>query len=66
MHERRCVVSERESRRTRVLEKRGIHRPLTRLRAVIMVPTTQLIGVKSLAPALTRDNGSVTGGVTVL
>lgn len=66
VHERRCVMRKGERRRARVLEERGVHRPLTHLRAIVMVPTAKLVRVKSLTPTLTRHHRAVTHRNTVL
>ncbi|QHN98832.1 uncharacterized protein DS421_13g392840 [Arachis hypogaea] len=66
MHERRCVVCEGKRLRARVLEEGGIHRRLASLRVVEMVPATQLVRVKSLAPTLASNHGAMTRRHTVL
>lgn len=66
MHERGVVVGVGESVGARVLEEGGVHGLPTRVGAVEVVPTAELVGVESLAPALARDDGSMNGGDTVL
>jgi hypothetical protein len=55
-----------KSCRTRVLKVRGIHRRLTRLRVIKVIPTTQLIGVKSFTTTLTSHNRTMNRRDTVL
>jgi len=66
VHERGVVVRVGERVGARVLEEGGVHGLAARVGAVEVVPTAELVGVKSLAPALARHDGSVNGGDTVL
>ena len=66
MHEGGVVVGVGESVGARVLEEGGVHGLTARVGAVEVVPTAELVGVESLAPALARDNGPVNGRDAVL
>lgn len=59
VHEGRAVVRVRKRSRTRVLEELREARRPTRLGAIVLVPTTQLVGPKRLTRALTRDHPRV-------
>jgi len=66
VHERGVVVRVGERVGARVLEEGGVHGLTARVGAVVVVPAAELVGVKSLAPALARHDGSMHGGDTVL
>lgn len=60
VHKRRAITGEGKRRRARTLEELRIDRSLTRFRTTVMVSTTQLVRIESLAPTLTRHHSSVT------
>lgn len=66
VHERGGVMSKSERGRVRMLEEGGVDRPLARARVVEVVPTAELVRVKSLAPTLASNNGSMNRRHTVL
>lgn len=66
VHEGGGVMSKCKGGRARVLEEGGVDRSLARVRVVEVVPATEFVRVKSLAPALASHHGSVTRGHTVL
>lgn len=66
MHQRRTVMGEGESGRTRLLEEIRVARPLTRLRTVVVSPTAKLVRAKRLAPALAPHHVPVSGWIPEL
>lgn len=62
VHERGGVVRVRKRSGASVLEELRKARRPTRLRAVVLVPTAQLVRTERLARALARDHRAVTRG----
>lgn len=59
MHKRRRVVGVREAGGTSVLEERRVARSPASLRAVVVVPATQLVRTERLAAALAPHDVTV-------
>lgn len=62
VRQRRAIVPVRHRRRASLLEELRISRRPARLRTVVLVPTTQLVGPERLAPALAPHHGPVSRG----
>lgn len=56
VYKRGTIVRVRKRCGARVFKKLRVARTFTSLRAIKMVPTTQLVGPKSLTPALTPQH----------